>query len=137
MRRQREAIARAYLAALAALDTLELPIDDPDRILSWHLFPIRLQLERLSIDRNVFFDRLRDAGVSCSVHWRPLHLHPYYEQTFGWQESDCPTASELWPRLISLPIFPDMRRDEIAAVVQAVQDTCRQYTTGSISDAVA
>ena len=49
------------------------------------------------------------AGVSCSVHWRPLHLHPYYEQTFGWRPADLPVASEVWTRLVSLPLFSAMR----------------------------
>ncbi len=53
-----------------------------DRIHAWHLFPIRLRLERLSIDRNAFIDELRERGVGCSVHWRPLHLHPYYARDF-------------------------------------------------------
>ena len=52
-------------------------------------------------------DELKTAGVGCSVHWRPLHLHPYYEETFGWRaDGACPTATRTWERLISLPIFP-------------------------------
>ena len=59
--------------------------------------------------------------MSCSVHWRPLHLHPYYEETFGWRPDDLPVASDVWPRLVSLPLFSAMRRDEIDAVVSAVE----------------
>ena len=74
-----------YLERLSDVDELELPPTDADRIHAWHLFPIRLRLDALAIDRNQFMQELNQAGVACSVHWRPLHLHPYYEQTFGWR----------------------------------------------------
>ncbi len=67
---------------------------------------------------------LGQAGVSCSVHWRPLHLHPYYEETFGWQPADLPVASAVWARLVSLPIFSTMASHEIDAVVDAVRAVC-------------
>jgi dTDP-4-amino-4,6-dideoxygalactose transaminase len=127
MRLEREAIARRFIAAFAGVDEIELPAEHPDRILSWHLFPIRLRLDRLAIDRNAFFDDLRSSGVGCSVHWRPLHLHPYYEQTYGWAPESCPQATALWQRLISLPIFPGMREDEIARVIAVVSGLCRQH----------
>ena len=90
MRRTREAIAQEYLQRLGDVEELELPPIDTDRIHAWHLFPIRLRLETLTIDRNSFISELGQAGVSCSVHWRPLHLHPYYEETFGWRPADLP-----------------------------------------------
>ena len=124
MRQTREAIALEYRERLADIETIELPAIDANRIHAWHLFPIRLRLEALTIDRDQFIQELHQEGVSCSVHWRPLHLHPYYEQTFGWQPADLPVASEVWTRLISLPLFSAMRRDEIDAVVNAVRTVC-------------
>jgi perosamine synthetase len=125
MRREREAVAREYLDALADVDELELPATDGNRIHSWHLFPIRLRLERLGIDRNTVMDELKARGVGCSVHWRPLHLHPYYEETFGWRADELPTATRTWERLISLPIFPGMLPAEIRHVIETVKDLCR------------
>ena len=95
MRCQREAIAREYLAAFAGTEQIELPPDSADRLHSWHLFPIRLRLDRLRIDRNKFIEEIRARGVGCSVHWRPLHLHPYYQESFGWRPEHCrsPPAS--------------------------------------------
>jgi dTDP-4-amino-4,6-dideoxygalactose transaminase len=127
MRLAREEVARQYREELAAIEELELPPDPPDRIHAWHLFPIRLRLERLSVDRNRFMEELKKAGVGCSVHWRPLHLHPYYMKTFGWRKADLPVATALWPRLVSLPIFPRMREDEIGTVVRAVVALCRRH----------
>jgi len=125
MRKEREAIAQRFAEAFAGADELETPPMPEDRIHSWHLFPIRLRLDRLSISRNTVIDELRERGVACSVHWRPLHLHPYYTETFGWRPEDLPTATAVWERLISLPIFPGMRDEEIAAVVENVRAVCK------------
>ncbi len=127
MRRQREAIAGTFLESLAEVDELELPRRDSDRVHSWHLFQIKLRLDRLTIDRDRFLEEMRDRGVGFSVHWRPLHLHPYYQETFGWRPEHLPVASEVWRRTVSLPIFPAMTGDERDAVVAAVRDICRCF----------
>jgi len=124
MRQEREAVARRFREQLADVEQLDLPPDPPDRIHSWHLFPIRLRLDRLAIDRNAFMVQLRERGVGCSVHWRPLHLHPYYEDTFRWRPEHLPEASRQWPRLVSLPLFPGMRDDERNHVVAVVRELC-------------
>jgi len=124
MRCTREAIAEEYRHRLADVAEIELPPNDTNRIHSWHLFPIRLRLETLAIDRNAFIRELNQEGVSCSVHWRPLHLHPYYQETFGWSPDDLPVASAVWTRLTSLPLFSTMSQLEIDAVVDAVRATC-------------
>jgi perosamine synthetase len=126
MRREREELATYYRDALRQVPQIDLPLSDPDRLHAWHLFPIRLHLDRLAIDRNRFFELLRESGVGCSVHWRPLHLHPYYE-TFGWTPQDCPVASEEWQRLISLPLFPGMLENEREHVVRVVMDICERH----------
>ena len=127
MRCQREAIARAFLEALADVEEIELPRLAPDRIHSWHLFQIKLCLEHLSIDRDRFLEELRDRGIGFSVHWRPLHLHPYYQETFGWLPEHLPVATEVWRRTISLPIYPAMTADERRAVIAAVREICRRF----------
>ena len=125
MRLAREAIAARFFAALEDVEELELPAQNDDRIHSWHLFPVRLRLERLAIDRNAFIDALKSAGVGCSVHWRPLHLHDYYQETFGWQADDFPVATAVWERLVSLPLFPAMREEEVEHVIDVVSEICR------------
>ena len=127
MRLARQAVAEFYCQALADVGELELPPMPADRIHAWHLFPVRLCLERLDVDRNTFLELLRQRGVNCSVHWRPLHLHPYYQETFGWQPGHLPVATEQWERLISLPLFPGMWDEERQYVVQTVRDLCRSH----------
>jgi perosamine synthetase len=137
MRVEREAVARSYTRDLAGVEEIELPLHDPDRMHSWHLYPLRLRLDRLSIGRDGFLDELKKRGVGCSVHWRPLHLHPYYQESFGWDPRDFPAATEAWQRLISLPIFPGMRDEEIAHVVDTVKQLCRENRTAAPRAAAA
>jgi dTDP-4-amino-4,6-dideoxygalactose transaminase len=124
MRSARQSIALEYHDKLARVDEIELIPINTDRIHAWHLFPIRLRLDGLDMDRNRFIRELHERGVACSVHWRPLHLHPYYEETFRWQPTDLPVASREWLQLISLPIFSAMRPEETDAVVNAVREIC-------------
>jgi len=121
MRRDRQAIADRYMEALAGIDEIELPPGSEGRIHSRHLFPIALRLERLAIDRDAFKQRLAEAGVGTGVHWRPLHLHDYYRDQFGWTPEHLPVASQEWVRRISLPIFPSMTDDEFRHVVDALR----------------
>lgn len=127
MRHERQTLAENYMRDLASVDEIELPPRVPDRVHAWHLFPIRLRLNRLAVDRDAFLELLRRRGVACSVHWRPLHLHPYYQEAFGWKKEDFPVATAEWRRLISLPLFPGMREEEQAYVVLVLRDLCRRY----------
>lgn len=127
MRVAREEIALRYREALGTIEELELPRFPDDRIHSWHLFPIRLHLGRLAIDRDAFLEGMRAQGIGFSVHWRPLHLHPYYQERFGWRADDLPRASAEWLRLVTLPLFPTMRDDEVEAVVGALKMLCRTH----------
>ncbi len=123
----RDARAEFYLRQLADVGEVELPPHPSDRIHAWHLFPIRLRLDRLTISRSEFFEALRERGVQCSVHWRPLHLHPYYAVNFGWTTKNLPVATEVWNRLISLPLFPGMTDQEANHVVTVVRELCRRH----------
>ena len=127
MRGKRERIAEAYLSGLADVGQLELPPVSSDRLLSWHLFTVRLRLESITVDRRAFVQELDMLGVGCSVHWKPLHLHPYYQATYGWDPGLFPVATDLWPRLVSLPIFPTMTDDEVAHVITSVRALCARF----------
>jgi dTDP-4-amino-4,6-dideoxygalactose transaminase len=128
LRREREEIAQRYIAALSEINEIELPTIESNRKLSWHLFAIRLRRQRLKIDRAEFIRQLKRAGVGCSVHWRPLHLHPYYRKTFRYRASDFPVATREWKRLVSLPIFPGMRDKEIEQVINSIKQICVKHS---------
>ena len=132
MRKERETIASHYMSELEDTCQLELPHTDTNRLHSWHLFPIKLRLERLRINRNQFMDELKSAGVGCSVHWRPLHLHPYYQETFGWHRAEFPVASALWERIVSLPIFPGMKEWQVEHVAKTVKKVCAEHSSNAV-----
>ena len=124
MRAVRERIACLYLDAWASIDGLALPARCLDRIHSWHLFAIQLDACRLGIDRNELIERLRRLGVATSVHWRPLHLHPYFQEEFGWHANDCPEATRTWESRLSLPVFSAMTDAEVEHVIGSVWQAC-------------
>lgn len=133
LRERREEIVDAYNFGFKDVEEIELPPTDKDRLHSWHLYPIRLRLEKLTITRNEFIDELKKNGVGCSVHWRPLHLHPFYIDRYRWPADHFPNATFLWERVVSLPLFPSMTEQEIDHVVNVVRDLCRVHTKASLS----
>ena len=127
MRTARESLALEYRDRLADVDAIELPPMVDHRQHAWHLFPVSLRLEQLTIGRDAFIEQLHASGIGTSVHWRPLHLHPYYQDQFKWTAESCPTATREWQRRVSLPLFPGMSADEQHAVVAAVQSACARH----------
>lgn len=122
---QRSEIANFYFAQLHDLTALTLPEKGENRLHSWHLFILKLNLDQLSITRNQFCEKLKENGVGFSVHWRPLHLHPHYKE-LGWKPEDMPTATSCFERIVSLPIFPGMTPQEQQRVVDVVRSICTQ-----------
>ena len=119
--RRRTEIVRQYDASLEEVEEIILPQQQPDRIHSWHLYVIRLKLDRLKIDRARFITELQQRGIGTSVHWLPLHMHPYYRETYGYAPQDLPTACSLYPELITLPLFPDMSEGDVAYVCDSIK----------------
>jgi perosamine synthetase len=113
---RRTECARAYSELLGDVEELILPRALPNRIHSWHLYSARLRQSRGGLDRATVISELKAAGIGASVHWMPLHMHPYYRETFGCRAADCPQAAAIYPELISLPIYPDLTKEEIQAI---------------------
>jgi dTDP-4-amino-4,6-dideoxygalactose transaminase len=131
---RRRAIAQYYNEQFAAFDELELPPGDSEEVQhSWHLYILRLRPELLRVDRNQFSEELKNLNVGTSVHFIPLHRHPYYVREYGYTPSDFPNAEDAYSRCISLPIYPDMTESEMQRVVQAVE----QVVTMNLRAAVA
>ncbi|HEX04604.1 MAG TPA: UDP-4-amino-4,6-dideoxy-N-acetyl-beta-L-altrosamine transaminase, partial [Bacteroidetes bacterium] len=116
-------VAARYDERLGQLDAIQLPPrDDSTRQHSWHLYSIRLNLDRLRIDRAQFIEALKDREIFCSMHWKPLHLMPYYVGTYGYGEGLFPVAEREWLRQVSLPIFPAMTDAEVEAVCVDIEE---------------
>ena len=117
----RQSIAMIYEKAFAELEEVQVPVCRKDVQHAWHLFIIQLDLERLRINRNQFIDALREKEIGTSVHFIPLHLHPYYRDNFGYKPGDFPNASAAFERIVSLPIYPKMTEGDVERVVEAVR----------------
>jgi dTDP-4-amino-4,6-dideoxygalactose transaminase len=81
-----------------------------------------LALERLKIDRAQFIEELRARNIGTSVHFIPVHLHPYYRERFGYRRGDLKHAEDLYDRIVSLPLYPGMTEDDVHDVIGAVRD---------------
>lgn len=117
----RQHIAEFYMDRLSTIEELELPPIDIDGQHSWHLFILRIRPELLEISRNHFITRLKELGIGTSVHFIPLHLHPYYQLEYGYSPGDFPNAEDSYARCLSLPIYPDLTPEEMNRVVDAVE----------------
>jgi dTDP-4-amino-4,6-dideoxygalactose transaminase len=120
MHERRRQIARRYSAAFANSPALETPPDDPHGGHAWHLYMLRLHLEQLSIDRAQFIAELKRRNIGASVHFIPLHLHPYYRETYGYHPEDFPVAAAEYAREVSLPIYSAMSDTDVQDVIEAV-----------------
>ncbi len=119
MAAKRAAIAARYDEAFAGLPVV-LPAHAPDGSThSWHLYVLRLT-DEAPLGRDGFVQRMADAGVGTSVHFIPLHLQPYWRDTYHHAPEDFPVASAQFERCVSLPIFSSMTDDDVDHVVEAV-----------------
>jgi dTDP-4-amino-4,6-dideoxygalactose transaminase len=118
---RREEIARHYTESLG-----ELPLKTPyvarlqDKH-AWHLYVIQLELERIKISRDEFVEKMAEMGIGTSVHFIPLHLHPYWRDRYDFRPEDFPVALECYRRAVSLPIYSKMTDGDVERVVDAVQ----------------
>lgn len=95
--------------------SFELPIIKNDRTTSWHLFVIKVN------NRNELSAKLKELGIGHSVHFIPVHMHPYYRDHYNYKKEDYPTANKIFERSLSLPIFPDMTDEEFNYIVENVK----------------
>jgi perosamine synthetase len=121
MWRKRRAIAQTYDLGFKGLPEIAIPVIKKDRITSWHLYVIKLGLERLSIDRARFIEELAKQRISTSVHFIPLYRHPFYRDKFGYKPRQFPNCEWAYERIISLPIYPGMTRVQVKRVIGAVK----------------
>jgi dTDP-4-amino-4,6-dideoxygalactose transaminase len=124
---RRQEIVRRYNKAFSQVEELQTPVERPEVESAWHLYVLRLNLERLTIDRARFIQELKARNIGTSVHFIPIHLHPYYRDRYGYKPNDFPVAYENYQRLISLPLNLRMSDQDVDDVVEAVLDVVNTY----------
>ena len=126
LRRRRE-IAAGYADAFQDLGSITLPAVRSGSRPAWHLYPIRLKIEKLGVERSHVFRALRAENIGVNVHYIPVHLHPYYRERFGTRNGEYPVAEKAYESLISLPMFHSMTDQDVGHVVEAVNKILQHY----------
>ncbi|MCZ2146667.1 MAG: DegT/DnrJ/EryC1/StrS aminotransferase family protein [Bryobacterales bacterium] len=124
---RRREIAGRYEAAFGRFEELELPVELPERVHVYHLYPVRLRRSALRISRSEFIEELKRRQIGASVHFIPLHRHPYYEARFGYCAREFPMAEELYEGYVSLPLYPRMTDEDVDDVIAAVKDIIAEH----------
>jgi dTDP-4-amino-4,6-dideoxygalactose transaminase len=124
--RRRQAVA-TYAEAFAGHPEVECPKESAGATSAWHLFPLRLNLEALTIDRSAFIDEMTRRNIGTSVHFIPVHLHPYYRDRYGFEAEQFPVAWHEYHRLVSLPLNPSLTDGDLEDIVTAVIDVIEKH----------
>jgi len=131
--RRRQEIAARYDGALSEIPEVLLPPRLSGGNHTFHVYPIRLQVELLDLNRAEFIDELRARNIGASVHFIPLHRHPYYRDRYGYRPGQFPIAEESYRGLLSLPLYPKMTDQDVKDVIEAVGDIVKAHRAGGHS----
>jgi perosamine synthetase len=123
----RQRYATLYNDGFRDLPEIILPCVKEDVQHAWHLYVIQLDQGRLRIGRNEFIELLRKQNIGSSVHFIPLHLHPFYRDTFGYRPGHFPVASAISERIVSLPIYSRMTEADVQNIIDVVRGIIREY----------
>ena len=121
-RARRAEIARRYSAAFSRFEQFQIPVVRDEVEHAWHLYVLRLNLDRLNISRNQFIEELGTRKIASSVHFIPIHVHPYYRDKYGYLPQDFPVAHREYQRIVSLPLHPRMSDQDVDDVIETVID---------------
>ncbi len=113
MKEKRNEIAQKYTQVFKGTKVIP-PLIKPDRETSWHLYVIKVN------NRDKLFEKLRENGIGTSVHFIPVHKHPYYRQTYKYQSKDYPVANYVFEKSLSLPIYPGLTEQELEYIAERV-----------------
>jgi dTDP-4-amino-4,6-dideoxygalactose transaminase len=119
---RRRDVAAAYTRAFAASEALETPVTRDNVAHAWHLYVLRLRPHLLRIDRDRFIEELAARNIGTSVHFIPVHTHPYYRTKYDYAADAFPVAYGNYQRLLSLPLHPRLSDQDVADVIEAVLD---------------
>ncbi len=117
---------RKYNEAFSAVEEIETPYQLENTNSAWHLYIIKLKLERLNCGRRQLFEEFIERGIGVNVHYIPVYYHPYYRQ-LGYNKGLCPRAEELYESIITLPLFPRMEKEDVEYVISNVKEVIQNH----------
>ncbi len=116
--KKRRQLADIYSTNLERLPGVIVPKEEAGRKHVFHLYPILLS----DFNRNRFIEEMANRKIGCSVHFIPLHLHPFYQDTFGFRKGDFPVAEWLYEREVSLPLYPALGKDQVDLITDSIRE---------------
>ena len=123
---RRKEIVEKYNAAFAQLDSIVVQKEIPESDTARHLYILRINPDKLTINRRQFFDALGAENVICNVHYIPVYYFPHY-QKLGYKKGLCPKAEKLYEEMISLPLYYAMSDEDVDSVIEAVTKIAEYY----------
>ncbi len=125
--KKRREIIQTYNQAFSRIEELSLIKEKPGIKNAHYLYILVFKTEKLKADRDRIMSALQKENIGVGVHYRAVHLHPYYQKTFGFRRGDFPHAEYLSDRVISIPLFPKMTKADVKDVIKAVQKVILKF----------
>lgn len=125
---KRRKLAKMYNELLKEIPAITTPTEKEYTRHSYHLYPILIDIDKINTTRNEFINKLREYNIGTSVHFIPLHLHPYYQNTQNYKKGDFHIAEYLYEREVSLPLYPGMNEDNVRYIVDKIKKIIKENT---------
>jgi UDP-4-amino-4,6-dideoxy-N-acetyl-beta-L-altrosamine transaminase len=125
-RQRRRQIVELYNGAFRGEPRLTTPYEDPRVVSCFHLYVVQMDFPAVGLGRKESMELLKDRSIGTQVHYIPVHLQPYYRQTFGYRPGDYPIAEAYYRRALSLPLYPAMSDEDAFRVVDGIRELLRQ-----------
>jgi perosamine synthetase len=117
----RREIAIRYDKSFANFDQVITPRYHSSIEHSYHLYPLQIDFEKLSLTKVNFFEKMKKSGINLQVHYIPIHLQPFYKKRYGFQTGDFPLSENFYHSEVSLPVYPDLSVDEQKIVIEKIK----------------
>ncbi|MBT7901080.1 MAG: UDP-4-amino-4,6-dideoxy-N-acetyl-beta-L-altrosamine transaminase, partial [Candidatus Marinimicrobia bacterium] len=113
-------LAKYYDGSFSNIENLIIPIVQRDVEHSYHLYPLQIDFEKMSLTKVNFFEKMKKAGINLQVHYIPIHLQPFYKKNYGFQQGDFPISERFYQNELSLPIYPDLSDKNVSLVIDSI-----------------
>lgn len=133
MQNIRTKYAQMYNEAFKDLPGITIPKQVEGNRHAWHLYTLRINHDILSINRNEFIEKLNELDIGTSVHFIPVHMHPYYRKTFGCNEGDLPVTEKIFNEILSIPLYPGMTEDDVEYIINSIKTIVNKNSRQRVS----
>ena len=122
---KRNSIAKNYSDAFNKIENITTPFCNENSYHAYHLYPIQIDFDVLQTEKIEFFNNLKQKDINLQVHYIPIHFQPFYQKNYGFKVGDFPIAENFYKKEISIPIYPDLKLDEITKVINTILENLK------------